>query len=415
MSTRVILFCVACALSWCAGAQAPGGMTLAQAQRAARENLEVSLAARAIASARADVMSADHAPVPVLSAKAASIDLQHGIGAGNLFADKRVDKSIGVDWTWERGNKRQLRTRAAQLAALAAQADWEEAAVQQQAAATSAWYDLFAAQQRLAQVESIERSAAQLWAAAQRRAAAGDLSRQDASRIEIEAERARADLRGAQTDRRKAALALGQITGLPVPAEAQGAWPLAGMAEPAILPPDARADVRAAALRVEAAGSALDSVLAQRKPDVTLGASVDHFPGTSARQLELRLQVPLVGVAGFYANQGEIGRAQAQLDQARDQLEKTRRAAAVEAARLQQDLQAVSARALAYESVIVPRARQVAEMAELAYQKGATSLTELIDARRTLRTVQLEDIAARADYGRALATAQLRAQPAVIP
>jgi cobalt-zinc-cadmium efflux system outer membrane protein len=388
---------------------------LAEAQRAARQNFDVSLAARAIASARADVESADHAPVPVLSAKAASIDLQHGIGAGNLFAEKRVEKAVGVDWTWERGNKRELRTRTARRAAQAAQADWEEVAVQQQIAAASAWYDLFAAQQRFAQVEAIERSAAQLSAAAQRRVGAGDLSRQDASRIEIESERARADLRGAAADRYKAALVLGQITGLPPAMEAQGAWPAAGAVEPASPAAETRADVRAAALRVEAARAALDSARAQREADVTLGAALGHFPGTSSRQLELRLQVPLVGVLGLYANQGEIGRAQAQFEQASDQLEKTRRGAAVEAGRLQQELQAASARALAYETSIAPRARQVAEMAELAYGKGATSLTELIDAQRTLRTVQLEDIAAHADYGRALAAAQLRAGSAAIP
>ena len=40
-------------------------------------------------------------------------------------------------------------------------------------------------------------------------------------------------------------------------------------------------------------------------------------------------------------------------------------------------------------------------MAELAYSKGATSLTDLIDARRTLRTTLLEAIAARTDYAKA--------------
>jgi outer membrane protein, heavy metal efflux system len=48
-------------------------------------------------------------------------------------------------------------------------------------------------------------------------------------------------------------------------------------------------------------------------------------------------------------------------------------------------------------------------MAELAYAKGAMSLTELIDARRTLRAVLLDDVAAKADYARALAAWQLRA------
>jgi cobalt-zinc-cadmium efflux system outer membrane protein len=56
---------------------------------------------------------------------------------------------------------------------------------------------------------------------------------------------------------------------------------------------------------------------------------------------------------------------------------------------------------LSYEATILPRARKVAQMAELAYSKGAMSLTELIDARRTLRTILIEDIAARTDHAKA--------------
>jgi cobalt-zinc-cadmium efflux system outer membrane protein len=121
----------------------------------------------------------------------------------------------------------------------------------------------------------------------------------------------------------------------------------------------------------------------------------------------LRLQVPLAGEVG-YAFQGEIERARAQLAQADDQLEKIRRAAAADMARLAQDLRSAAARAASYEDTIVPRAREVAQGAEYAYGRGAMPLTDLIDARRTLRAVLLEEIAARADHARALAAWQLR-------
>jgi cobalt-zinc-cadmium efflux system outer membrane protein len=115
------------ALSLPAWAQAPAApdapnapqiaVTLEQALLAARNNLDVSLTQRAFDAARADVLSADHALAPTLTAKTASIDLQNGVGPGNVMRDKRIDKSIGMDWTWERGNKRELRTRSAQRAA----------------------------------------------------------------------------------------------------------------------------------------------------------------------------------------------------------------------------------------------------------------------------------------------------------
>lgn len=390
-------------------------MTLAQALQAARNNLDISLARRALSAAQGDVAAADHAPAPVLITKASQMDLQRGIGGGNLFRDKRIDKSVGLDWTWERGNKRELRTQAAQSNAAAAQADIEDMLVQQQQATAFAYFDLLAAQERIAQVAEISRSATQLANTANRRVQAGDLAAQDAARIEIEAQRANTDLLSAQLDRQRAALVLAQLTGFTGAGTlvVQPDWPAAvkanaGDAGIVYLFVEGRPDVRAAQQRVEAARAALDVASAQKKADVTVGASFDHFPGTSTRQLELRLQMPLFGLLGGYNFQGEIARAQAQLDQAQDILDKTRRNAAAELQRLQQDRLGAGARATSYENTILPRARKVAEMAELAYSKGAMSLTELIDARRTLRTILLEDLAARTEHAKATQAWQLR-------
>ena len=189
-------------------------LTLEQVMQAARGNLDVAIARRTVEAARADVTSADHAPAPVLTAKTASIDLQNGIGGGNVLRDKRIDKSIGIDWTWERGNKRELRTQQAQRTADAAESDLREVQAQQQLQAASAYYDLLAAQERVAQVEAIGRSAAELSGTAARRVRAGDLSAQDAARTEIESQRAGADLQSARADRRRASMALAQLMGV---------------------------------------------------------------------------------------------------------------------------------------------------------------------------------------------------------
>ena len=392
--------------------------SLAQALQAARINLDVSLARRALAAAQGDVAAADHAPAPVLSTKASQIDLQRGIGGGNLFSQKRIDKSLGLDWTWERGNKRALRTQAAQSAAAAAQADVEDMLVQQQQATAFAYFDLLAAQERIEQVGEIARSAAQLATTAARRVQAGDLAAQDAARTEIEAQRASTDLASARLDRQRAALLLAQLTGFTGPGSlvAQSDWPgsVKVDADPSIdtLFPsvEARPDVRAAQQRVEAARAVVNAASALKKADITVGTSLDHFPGTSTRLLEVRLQMPLYGLLGGYNFQGEAARAQAQLGQAQDILDKTRLAASTDLQRLQQDRQGAAARALSYEGTILPRARKVADMAELAYSKGAMSLTELIDARRTLRSILIEALAARTDHAKAAQAWQLRQQ-----
>ena len=418
MSIRQLFLVMGLAVScWLpAGAQsvlaATSTLSLAQALQAAQNNLDVSLARRAFEAARGDVTAADRAPTPVLTSKAASINLQNGIGGGNLLRDKRIEKAIGVDWTYERGNKRELRTQAAKSLAGAAESDVEDIKVQQQIATAVAYFDVLALQERISEVAAIARSAAQLAATAQRRVQAGDLPALDAARIEIEAQRAATDLTSAQIDRQRAMLVLAQYTGSNYPAaiSVQADWPvLQNLPTDTVYPfIETRADVRSALQRVEAARALLDTASAQRSRDLTLGTSFTHFPGTSTRQLEFRLQMPLNGFLGSYNFQGEIARAQAQLNQAEDALEKVRRLATADYQKLQQDRFGASARALSYETTILPRARKVAEMAELAYSKGAMSLTELIDARRTLRSILIEALNARTDNAKAASAWSIR-------
>ncbi len=426
MSPRLLflLSALACATSvWAQPASAPAlpslaapiavDLTLVQALTAARDNSDVALARLAAQAARADVLSADHAPIPVLSTKATSMDLQHGLGPGNVLTRKRIDKSIGIDWTWERGNKRALRTLAAQRALDAAQSDLQDTQTRQLQAALSAYYDLLAAQERLRETRDIERDMAELDRIAGLRVKAGDLARQDAARTRIEAERARTDTQAAELAREQAALALTQFTargpGLRAcacdwPARVDGPAPGGDLQAWA----EARADVLAALARVQAAQAGLDNAMALRKADVTVGASYDHFPGTSNRLVELRAQIPLHWGYDF---EGEIGRAQAELSAAQEALDKTRRLALLDLQSLQQQAANAAQRAAGYEGGILPRAREVAQSAELAYAKGAIPLTDLLDARRTLRATQLEALAARAEYAKAQGNWLLRTQP----
>jgi cobalt-zinc-cadmium efflux system outer membrane protein len=424
--SRRLLPCVAlaCGSVW---AQAPASptppvtVTLQQALTAARDNADVRIATRALEASRADVLAADHAPLPVLSAKASSIDLQNGIGGGNVLTRKRIDKGIGLDWTWERGDKRELRRRAADQAVRAAGADVDDTRSQQLVATQEAFWALLAAQQKLAEVRAIREAAQQSADVAERRQRAGDLSAQEALRTRIEAERAASDEQAARLERQRAALLLTQLTRLGGAAsdalQAEADWP--ALAEPASLPEavadalvDSRPEVRAAQARVDTAQAALDGAQALRKTDVTVGASFDHYPGTSTRLLELRVQIPL---QWGYAYQGEIGRAQAQLDQAREFLDKTRAETRADLQRLAFEARTAADRARRYEQDILPRARQASQGAQLAYDKGALSLTDLLDARRTLRGTLLEAIDARADHARATSAWQLRTAEATAP
>lgn len=397
------------------GASAPASsvLSLQQVLQAARQSPEVLAAQRALNAARADVLSADRAPAPTLSAGMSSIDLQNGVGSGSYWSQKRVDKSLGLDWTWERGNKRALRTEAAERNAQAAQADSQDSLLIQQIGAQAAFYELLAAQQRLQAVQAIAQSAAQLAHSAQLRLKAGDLSAQDAARTHIEAERARADEQSAALDRQQAAWALSQWTGLAVPSggwQAQGDWPASA---PNTVPADAlvealiaqRPDVIAARERVAAAQAALQSAQALRQADPSVGTSFDHFPGTSTRLLAFRVSMPLNGWGRF---DGEMARALAQEEQSRDLLQKTMLHARADLGALVQAWQTSARRLKIYDDSILPQATRVAAQAETAYSKGGLTLTDLLDARRTLKTTQLEALAVRSEHAKALGTWQLR-------
>jgi len=391
------------------GAQA-AEVSLDEALAAARDNLDLRIAAHGVDAARADIAAADHAPLPQLSAKLSQIDLQNGIGPGSLLGGKRIDKGVGLDWTWERGGKRGLRTEAARHGAGAAEADRDELRLQQLLATQAAFFDLLAAQGRREQLQAIEGSARQTLDIARRRMNAGDAALQDAARAEVEAERAAADTLSAQLDLQRAQFVLAQLTGRGDAAtlQAHGDWPAddAGSEATALEARVAqRADVHAAEERVRAAEAALAGASALRQGDVTWGASFDHYPGTSTRQVELRLSMPL---AFGYHYDGEAERARAQLGQAQDQLEKVRALALIELQRLAAERTAAARRAQRYDGDIVPRSREVAARAELAYGKGALSLTELLDARRTLRAVLLDALAAHADLAKASGAWRLR-------
>jgi cobalt-zinc-cadmium efflux system outer membrane protein len=400
------------------GAQAQAQtLGLAQVLEAARQNLDVSIAQQNLAAAQADVVSADRAPFPIFTAKTSQMYLDKGVSGnqgigGGAFGQKNIDKSGGIDWTWERGNKRGLRTQSAKQQALAAGADLQDMLVMQQIAAAAAYFDLLAARERNQEMKTLSQSALQLSKSAGLRLKAGDLSAQDTARLEIEAQRAQADARSAQLDQQRAVLLLQQITKLQINLNTWKVvtdWPSIQIQAPTqgVLQAwvDQRADVVAARERVTAASAALELAQAQKKADVTLGSSLDHDPRVSNRMLELRLSLPLIWGYGY---EGEIGRAQAQLAQAQTLFEKTKLEASSDLQRLLEEFSAALERETLYEQDILPRARKVAEQAERAFTLGASSLTDLLDARRTLRATLIEAAFTRADYAKAHEAWRLR-------
>lgn len=410
------LNCVAlvCALIATCNSQA-AAPTLAEVLRAVQSGLAVRISVQAERSAEADRVTADHAPLPVLSAKASQIDLQNGLGAGDPIGRKRIDKSLGLDWTWERGDKRLHRTRVAQYGVDAAKADVAETATQQMIVAQAAYYDWLSSRERMRLVRETLEVANAAVSAAHSRLKAGDLSTQDALRIEIDAKRVEADMQSARLDLERSEIALGQFVDRQLLARSRDEpvmWPpsrsfgAGTVAKP--ITTEQRPDVRAAKSRIEAATASLDGARALAKVDPTWGVSFDHYPGTSSRLLELRVQIPLT--FGYHF-EGEIARAQSELAQSELVAERVARDAQAELNRLEAEAASTSSRATQFDADIVPRATTVLRQAEFAYARGALSLTDLLDARRTQRATQVDALSARTDAAKAGAALMLRTHP----
>jgi len=388
----------------------PDHLTLESAARLFREHSRELLAARrAVESAEADRVIAAQRPNPTLSGGASSLSATNWSAAGG-FRDKPIDTKIQLSQLIERGDKRQIRTEAAQRNLAASRSDLEDVMRQQTLAMRNAFYDLLLAQERARVSEETVGLFRQSVDAAELRLKAGDIAASDRSRLKVDALRAENDVRQARADREKAQVVLAYFLGLEtsVPRiHADAEWP----APVLVSPPksvdelvDGRADVQAAHLRLEAARKTRDLARAARTRDVTVGVQYDHFPTQiSNNTFGVSVSVPLFL---FYRFDGEIRKAEVAVNSAEEDLQRIRALASADIARSRADLDSAHERVQRYTDSLLKEALRAADAAEYAYKRGAVGVTDLLDARRTLYATRLDAVAAQADYAKALAAWQ---------
>jgi cobalt-zinc-cadmium efflux system outer membrane protein len=381
-------------------------LTLAEAEALLiSNNRELLAARRAVAAAEAQQTIAGARPNATLSVNTSAISSNPGIGSGPL-ADKRMDTVFRIDQPFERGDKRELRLGAASGLQRAAQNDSLDVLRQQLTAVRAAYYDLKQTQER----GRVLSESAQLFSgtlnAAQARLKAGDLAPADVAKVQVDYERAQNDARAAQADLSRARLALAYLIGAERAAPeltATDSWPAPELADAEAVEQaiESRPDVLAARARFEAAEKLRDLAKAQRTRDVTLGAQYERYPGSiPINSVGFGVSIPLFTGNDF---SGDIQKAEVDRYAALDFLERVKAIASTELRRAASDLNAAAERVARYEGSLLDAAGRSAQAAEFAFQRGAVSVLEVLDARRTLRAVQLESVAARADYAKALA------------
>lgn len=366
-------------------------------------NRELRLAKMAVSGAEADLVSAGQAPNPQVSLNLASISPHEGFGNGGV-RDKRMDSIVRLEQLIERGGKRELRVQGAEATLAAVRNDLQDTQRQQRQLLANAYYDLLLAQSR----QQLAAETATLYGssldAANVRYRAGDISGADLSRLRIEKSRADNDARQAVADCAKARVNLAYLLGLEREAAslvADEAWPAANFVTSGDVDLSRRPDIAAAEARVVAAEKARDLARSLKKRDVTVGVQMEHnLQNAPLNSFGVGVSVPLFV---RYEYEGEIARAEADLDVAREQLERQRAQAQGEVDQARADLIASAERRQNLENGLLANAERVARAAEFAYARGAMGLMDLLDARRTWRQVQLEASAARADHAKAIA------------
>ena len=385
-------------------------LTLRQAEIFfAARNRELQLGQRLVEGAEADRLSAAQRPNPNLSYSASPLNPHDGIGSGSL-RDKQIGSTIGLQQVFERGNKRGLRIEAADLNIRASRGDFADIRRQQKVALYAAYFDLVAAQEKLRITADTAGLFDKTIDAVERRLKAGDIARSEVARIRVDALRAQNDARTAQAERQKAQSALAYIIGAERDAariNAADGWPDIGAVTAALDIDQAlagRADVQAAQARVAAADKNRELARASRTRDVTGSAQFQHFPGDfSNNTFGVGVSIPLF--TNYYF-EGEIRRAEVELQAARDNLERVRALAQGEIARSRADLDAASERVQRFRDTLLQEAQRAAEGAEFAYSKGAIGVLDLLDARRQLYATRLDASNTLADYAKSLAAWQ---------
>ncbi|HGM7321057.1 TPA: TolC family protein [Stenotrophomonas maltophilia] len=385
-------------------APAASALSLAEAQRAMEaHNPDLHAAALELRGVQGDAQTAALRPATELSIGTSKISPKHGIGPGR-WQDKRVDSTVGLGWTWERGGKRALRIRQADALLEVAGLEMLDTRRRQQVALHEAYFGLKGAQERTLIADANRRSSAEQMAAADKQVATGVMASVDRARLAVDDLAVADAAREAALDLRDARNVLGMLLGRDDSHDlsADDPWPdPAGRADERAFDPQQRADLRAARSRLAAADAGVALARSERHRDVQLGVEAEREPtDISGVTWGVSLTIPLGGPSRA---RGAIQRAEADRDSAALEIQVLQREARAELDQLQASAQSAAQRRTEFEGLQSDAARKAVQGIELAYRRGAASLTDLLDARRSWREFEAALIEARADHAIALA------------
>jgi outer membrane protein, heavy metal efflux system len=416
MSHRSLLYSVLLAallgsatLAFGQTAQTPVHITLNQAiQFALAHNHALQAARSTIVQSQDQEITANLRPNPALTVDGLFIPLFSPSQLTSDNLDTLSEFDAGLSYLFERGKKRQHRLKAAQdqtAVTKSTVADNERSltfsVASQFTNALLAESALDFAKQDLQGFQNtVEISEAQY--------KAGAMSERDLLKIKLQLLQFQTDVTSAQLAREQALAALRQLLGfesVPMDYDVEGElqyqklpYNLEDLQAMAIKD---RPDLRAAQQGVAASQSQYALAKADGKVDVTGSLTYTHVSGFNSLSTLVSFPLPF-----FNRNQGEIARTNVAITQAREAEQETSEQVMTDVRTAYETVKTSEQTVQIYQSGYLDQAKQSVDISQYAYQRGAASLLDFLDAERSYRDTELAYRQQLASY--MLALEQLR-------
>ena len=370
----------------------PVRVTLDQAiELAIQHNHSLQAARTMILQNQAQEITANLRPNPVLIGDAQFLPVFTPSNLNTDYLDNGAQFDLGVGYLFERGQKRQHRLQAAkdQTAVTTAQVTDNERTLTFNVA--SQFIAAILAQANVELADTDLKSFQQTVDISEERFKAGAMSEGDLLKIKLQMLQFQTDVSAARLARVQALASLRQLLGyesVPENYEVLGDLNY----QPVNLGKDdlkamalrQRPDVRAAQLSITAAQSQFALARADAKRDVNAQINYTHVAALSTASLFGSIQIPI-----FDRNQGEIARTQYAITQSQELSSEQASLALTDVENSYESLRTNDQIVQLYQSGYLKQSEDSRDISQYAYERGAASLLDFLDAERNYRATQL--------------------------
>ncbi|HET6144719.1 MAG TPA: TolC family protein [Candidatus Acidoferrales bacterium] len=380
---------------------APTRVTLDQAiDMALKHNHSLQAARTMILQNQASEITANLRPNPTISGDTQFLPLFTPGDFNSNYLDNNAQFDLGVGYLFERGKKRQHRLQAAkdQTAVSVAQTSDNERTLTFNVA--SQFIAVLLAQANIELADTDLKSFQQTLDIAEEQAKLGAMSGGDLLKIKLQLLQFQTDVSAAKLARIQALAGLRQLLGYDsVPENYEVVGDLeykavkVGKDELMAMALRQRPDVRAAQLGITAAQSQLGLAEANGKRDVNASMNYSHVGSANSISIFGSIEMPI-----FDRNQGEIARNRYVVTQSQELSSEQNSLALTDVENSYESLHTNDEVVQLYQSGYLKEAEDSRDISQYAYQRGAASLLDFLDAERSYRATELAYRQALASY-----------------